>query len=156
MATNQGLRLFNYLCNRILTAAEYAAKANFDFETLSTTSQGRNAIHTVINNWSRGDLRLIWGLIYNRYAKMEKLNPTYTTMYAEKDQILGGGAKIGGGCDRLGYGTLMSKPRLVQLREQDHSRETVKYLIVWLRGRFYACFVYNSCMILGKKFRLFG
>ena len=114
-ATNQGIDLFKYLDNRILKGAEYVAKYNLGYDVPFSTYGNSYGTQTVISNASRGNIRPIWELLYNRYAKVQGLDAKYTAMYAERLRNVSGGAEGGGGdygpnsggYDQLGYGTLM-------------------------------------------------
>ncbi|KAG0129513.1 chondroitin AC/alginate lyase [Tuber indicum] len=115
MASNQGVDLFSYLDNRILKGSEYAAKFNLGYDVPYTTYVNSWVNQSAISNNSRGGVRPIWELLYNRYGKAMGENVTYTKLYAEKVRAAGGGAEGGGGdygptsggYDQLGYGTLM-------------------------------------------------
>jgi len=115
MASSQGINLFLYLDNRILKGAEYVAKFNLGYDVPYTTYVNRDVTQTVISNNSRGGIRPIWELLYNRYGKIMGQNVKYTQLYVEKVRAAGGGAEGGGGdygpnsggYDQLGYGTLM-------------------------------------------------
>lgn len=114
-AYNQGVNLFAYQNSRILAGAEYAAKYNLDNDVQYTTYVNSDVTQTVISNNSRGNVRPIWDLLYNHYVKIEGLEATYTTQYADLVRNDGGGADGGGGYygttsggfDQLGYNTLM-------------------------------------------------
>ncbi|PUU84280.1 chondroitin AC/alginate lyase [Tuber borchii] len=115
MAKNQGIGLFQYLDNRILKGAEYVAKFNLGYDVPYTTYVNSDVTQGVISNNSRGGIRPIWELLYNRYGKVMGKNVKYTQLYTEKVRAAGGGAEGGGGdygpnsggYDLLGYGTLM-------------------------------------------------
>ena len=114
-AYNQGVNLYAYEDYRILKGAEYAAKYNLDNYVQYTTYVNSDVTQTVISNNSRGNVRPIWDLLYNHYVKIEGLEATYTTQYADLVRNDGGGADGGGGYygttsggfDQLGYNTLM-------------------------------------------------
>lgn len=115
MAQSQGVDFFSYQSNRILEGAEYQAKYNLGYDVPYTTYTNSDVTQTVIAPASRGDIRPIWELLYNHYAKEKGLTATYTTAYASLVRTNGGGAEGGGGdygpnsggYDQLGYGTLM-------------------------------------------------
>ncbi|RPB14503.1 chondroitin AC/alginate lyase [Morchella conica CCBAS932] len=115
MAGSQGLDLFGYLDNRILKGAEYAAKYNLGNDVPYTTYTNSDVTQTVIAPASRGDIRPIWELLYNQYAKKKGLAAPWTTQYAALVRTNGSGSEGGGGnygpnsggYDQLGYGTLM-------------------------------------------------
>lgn len=114
-AYNQGVNLFTYQNSRILAGAEYAAKYNLGNDVQYTTYVNSDVTQTVISNNSRGNVRPIWDLLYNHYVKIEGIEATYTTQYANLVRNDGGGADGGGGYygttsggfDQLGYNTLM-------------------------------------------------
>ena len=72
---------------------------------------------TVISNNSRGNVHPIWDLLCNHYVKIEGVEATYTTQYADLVRndsrgVDGGGGyydTTSGGLDQLaiGYNTLM-------------------------------------------------
>ncbi|PWW75863.1 chondroitin AC/alginate lyase [Tuber magnatum] len=115
MANNQGVELFSYLDNRILKGSEYVAKYNLGFHVPYTTYVNSDVTQREVSNASRGGIRPIWELLYNRYGKVMGKNAKYTQLYTEKVRAAGGGAEGGGGdygpnsggYDQLGYGTLM-------------------------------------------------
>lgn len=112
MAWNQGDDLYGYDDNRILKAAEYAAKYNFanlnvPFEPYDNCD---NVDHTVISDAGKGNKRPIWEMIYNHYVKRKGLSATYVEMTARAHRTEGGGGDYGpnsGGYDQLGFGTLL-------------------------------------------------
>ena len=114
-AYNQGVNLWKYDDYRILKGAEYAAKYNLGNDVQYTTYVNSDVTQTQISSSSWGNIRPIWDLLYNHYVKIEGMNATYTTQYAELVRSDGGGADGGGGYygttsggfDQLGYNTLM-------------------------------------------------
>jgi len=114
MAESQGIALFDYEDSLILKGAEYAAKYNLGNDVPYTTYENVDVVQTVINDSSRGDIRPIWELPYNRYKSMGD-RVQWTTQYADLVRNNGSGAEGGGGdyestsggYDQLGYGTLM-------------------------------------------------
>jgi hypothetical protein len=115
MAYNQKVDLFAYDNNRILRGAEYVAKYNLGLAVPYTTYKNSDVTQPVISNSSRGNIRPIWELPYNHYAKIKRFPARYTKRYAETVKKSSGGAEGGGGdygpnsggYDQLGYGTLM-------------------------------------------------
>ncbi|GME25733.1 gpi anchored protein [Neofusicoccum parvum] len=115
MATNQGINLFQYDDYRILKGSEYAAKYNLGNDVQYTTYVNSDVTQEVISNASRGNIRPIWDLIYNRYVKIEGQEAPYSEQYAQLVRDNGGGAEGGGGdygpnsggFDQLGFGTLL-------------------------------------------------
>ncbi|GAA3254957.1 AbfB domain-containing protein [Nonomuraea helvata] len=116
MAWNQGVDLYGYADNRIMKAAEYAAKYNLGQDVPFTTykwGHGQNCApqeQAVISSAARGQDRPVWELLYNHYANRRGLALPYTKAYAERVRAEGGGGDYGpnsGGFDQLGFGTLL-------------------------------------------------
>lgn len=120
-AYNQGEDLYAYDDNRILKAAEYAAKYNFanldvPFEEYTRNYKdpwsvcGGVEVHTEVNASGKGGKRPIWELLYHHYVVKEGIPARYTTMAAQVHRVEGGGGDYGpnsGGYDQLGFGTLL-------------------------------------------------
>lgn len=112
MAYNQGDDVYGYDDNRILKAAEYAAKYNIanlsvPFEPYNNCD---NVNHTQVSEDSRGNKRPIWERIYNHYVVEKGLTAPYVEMAARVHRPEGGGGDYGpnsGGYDELGFGTLL-------------------------------------------------
>jgi hypothetical protein len=118
MAWNQGVDLYGYDDNRFLKGCEYVAKYNLgqDVPFTGFTSKtgapgiwsGTNAV-TTVSSADRGNVRPIWELPYNHYVRRRGLPAPFTTAYAAKVRVEGGGGDYGpnsGGFDQLGFGTL--------------------------------------------------
>ena len=115
MAWNQGYDLYGYAGNRFLKACEYVAKYNLGNEVPFTTYKWGSGTkcsqqqQTQISAASRGDIRPIWAMIYNHYARRKGLSLPYTEQYKDNVAPEGGGGDYGstsGGFDQLGFGTL--------------------------------------------------
>lgn len=112
MAYNQGDGLFAYDDNRILKAAEYAAKYNVaslsvPYETYNNCD---NVNQTVISNIGRGEERPIWENLYNFYVVKMGYESPYLKLAVDTYGVEGGGGHYGpnsGGFDSLGFGTLL-------------------------------------------------
>jgi hypothetical protein len=117
MAWNQGVDLYGYLDNRFMKAAEYVAKYNLGGTVPFTTygwrmgqGAGKYMEQTVISGIARGDVRPVWEILHNHYARRRRLSTPYITAMAEKVRAEGGGGDYGpnsGGYDQLGFGTLL-------------------------------------------------
>lgn len=112
MAWNQGDDLYGYDDNRILKAAEYAAKYNHALLDVSFEPYNNcdNVNHTVVSDNGKGGKRPIWERIYHHYAKRKGLEAPYTEIAARVNRVEGGGGDYGstsGGFDDLGFGTLL-------------------------------------------------
>jgi hypothetical protein len=115
MAWNQGVDLYGYDNNRVLSGAEYVAKGNliqsgttyYSVPFARYTNGGAN--DTVFSTASQGTVRPEWALIYNHYVNRQGLAAPYSQRFATLIQPEGGGGNYGpnsGGYDQLGYGTL--------------------------------------------------
>jgi hypothetical protein len=116
MAWNQGVDLYGYDDNRLMKGAEYVAKYNlggnvpFTKYSWRTGTWGGYREQTVISDIGRGQLRPVWELLYNHYARRRRLSVPHVTAMAEKVRAEGGGGDYGpnsGGFDQLGFGTLL-------------------------------------------------
>jgi hypothetical protein len=118
MAWNQGIDLYGYDDNRFMKGAEYVAAYNLGQEvpyTPYTWNYGAPGVwsgsqtFTAASPDGRGDIRPIWEMIYNHYARRKGLAVPHIAAYAAKVRPEGGGGDYGpnsGGFDQLGYGTL--------------------------------------------------
>jgi opacity protein-like surface antigen len=118
---NQGEDLYAYDDNRVLKAAEYAAKYNYANLSVPFSEYTRNykdawsvcggvETHTTISDHGKGGARPIWEILYNHYVVKKGMKARYVTMAAQKHRAEGGGGDFGpnsGGFDSLGFGTLM-------------------------------------------------
>ncbi len=112
MAYNQGDDIYGYDDNKILKAAEYAAKYNYanlnvPFEPYNNCD---NVDHTEISDAGIGGKRPVWELIYNHYVKRKGISSPYVEMAAGLHRPEGGGGDYSpnsGGYDQLGFGTLL-------------------------------------------------
>ncbi len=116
MAWNQGVDLYGYDDNRLMKGAEYVAKYNlggnvpFTRYGWRTGARGYYREQTVISNIGRGQIRPVWELLHNHYARRRRLSVPHVTAMAEKVRAEGGGGDYGpnsGGFDQLGFGTLL-------------------------------------------------
>ncbi|GAB2981699.1 alginate lyase family protein [Streptomyces pseudoechinosporeus] len=116
MAWNQGVDFYGYDNNRLMKAAEYVAKYNlggdvpFTKYVWRTGTRGAWREQTVISNIGRGQIRPVWELLHNHYARRRRLPVPHVTAMAEKVRAEGGGGDYGpnsGGFDQLGFGTLL-------------------------------------------------
>ncbi|MER6566540.1 alginate lyase family protein [Streptomyces sp. NPDC001093] len=117
MAWNQGVDLYGYDDNRFLQAAEYVARYNLGDDVPFTaygwrsgTGHGQWRQQTVISATARGEIRPVWEILHNHYARRRRLSTPYVTAMAEKVRAEGGGGDYGpnsGGYDQLGFGTLL-------------------------------------------------
>ncbi|MEV1086037.1 alginate lyase family protein [Streptomyces sp. NPDC050211] len=117
MAWNQGVDLYGYDDNRFMKGAQYAAKYNLGGDVPFTkyawrtgTGRGAHREQTVVSAPGRGQIRPVWELVHNHYAKRRRLSVPYITAMAEKVRAEGGGGDYGpnsGGFDQLGFGTLL-------------------------------------------------
>jgi len=105
IAWNQGLDLYAYNDNRLLTGFEYTAKYNLDgdapFEP-DLDQTGKYA-HEAISAQGRGKLRPIYEQIYNHYVHRKGMAAPYTQQAAEKIRPEGAAQ----GADHPGFGTLL-------------------------------------------------
>jgi hypothetical protein len=118
MAWNQGIDLYGYDNNRFMGGAEYVAKYNLGGNvpyTAYTWQYGSPGVwsgsqtFTAVGSGGRGDVRPIWEMIYNHYAKRRGLSVPNVAAIAAKGRPEGGGGQYGGnsgGFDQLGFGTL--------------------------------------------------
>ena len=109
MAWNQGDDLFGYDDNRLLKAAEYAARYNLGQDVPYTSYTNSDVAQQQISPAGRGGERPIWELLYNHYVVLKALDAPYVTSMARRVRPEGGGGDYGpnsGGFDQLGYGTL--------------------------------------------------
>jgi hypothetical protein len=111
VAWNQGIDLYGYGDNRLLTGAEYIAKYNLGYDVPYVPYNNcDNVNQTTISPGGRGGSRPIWEQVYNHYAVNQGLAAPYTAACAQLVRPEGGGGNYGstsGGYDHLGYGTLM-------------------------------------------------
>jgi hypothetical protein len=116
MAWNQGVDVYGYDNNRLMKAAEYVAKYNlggdvpFTEYAWRTGTRGAWREQTVISNIGRRQIRPVWELLHNHYARRRRLPVPHVTAMAEKVRAEGGGGDYGpnsGGFDQLGFGTLL-------------------------------------------------
>ncbi|MGP4047167.1 alginate lyase family protein [Streptomyces sp. 2A115] len=116
MAWNQGVDLYGYDDNRLMKGAEYVAKYNlggdvpFTKYTWRTGTKGAWREQAVISDIGRGQIRPVWELLHNHYARRRRLTVPHVTAMAEKVRAEGGGGDYGpnsGGFDQLGFGTLL-------------------------------------------------
>jgi hypothetical protein len=118
MAWNQGVDLYGYDDNRLLTGCEYLARYNLGHDVPFTPftweygapghDSGTKAI-TTVSPQARGENRPIWEMLYNHYVRRRGLVAPYTACYAQRVRPEGGGGDYGpdsGGYDQLGFGTL--------------------------------------------------
>jgi hypothetical protein len=115
MAWNQGDDMYGYDSNRFMKGAEYVAQYNTNNTVPYTTytwGTGQNCAQmsqTVISDASRGNLRPVWEMVYNHYAKRLGLSVPGISAYATLHRPEGGGGNYGtasGGYDQLGFGSL--------------------------------------------------
>lgn len=102
-AWNQGLDLFGFSNNRLLTGAEYLAQYTLGHDVPYTSlndCSGDNMFFVSNNGRGRLDDRPIWELIYNHYAVLQGLNAPNTRRMANLYRLEGGSV------DHFGYGTL--------------------------------------------------
>lgn len=112
MAYNQGDDVFGYDDNKLLKAAEYAAKYNYGnlsvpFEPYNNCD---NVNHLEISDAGIGGKRPVWELIYNHYVKRKGVPSPFVEMAARIHRPEGGGGNYSpnsGGYDQLGFGTLL-------------------------------------------------
>lgn len=125
LAWNQGDDLWGFRNNIVLKASEYVAKYNianlnvpyYDYSWHEGDPWTGCGVKTtdlpVIGSASRGTLRPMWTLIYNHYANIKGVSPSflqYTQMGVTRTAPEGGGGDYGpnsGGFDQLGFGTLL-------------------------------------------------
>ncbi|MFG2028482.1 alginate lyase family protein [Streptomyces sp. NPDC048825] len=116
MAWNQGVDFYGHDNNRLMKAAEYVAKYNlggdvpFTQYTWGTGTRGDRREQAVISNIGRGQIRPVWELLHNHYARRRRISVPHVTAMAEKVRAEGGGGDYGansGGFDQLGFGTLL-------------------------------------------------
>jgi hypothetical protein len=110
VAWNQGIDLYGYGDNRLLTGAEYIAQYNLGYDVPYVPYNNcDNVNQTTISPGGRGGSRPIWEQVYNHYAVSQGLAASYTSACAQAVRPEGGGGNYGpnsGGYDHLGYGTL--------------------------------------------------
>ncbi|WAU84588.1 alginate lyase family protein [Streptomyces sp. Qhu-G9] len=116
MAWNQGVDLYGYDGNRLMKGAEYVARYNLGGDVPFTRYSWRNGTRgahqqqTVISDIGRGQIRPVWELLHNHYARRRRLSVPHISAMAEKVRAEGGGGDYGpnsGGFDQLGFGTLL-------------------------------------------------
>ena len=116
MAWNQGVDLYGYDDNRFMKGAEYVAKYNLGHSVPFTTytwGTGTNCARreqTEVSPAGRGQIRPVWELLHNHYAKRRRLSVPHITASAAAVRPEGGGGDFGstsGGFDQLGFGTLL-------------------------------------------------
>ena len=106
MAWHQGIDLYGYHNNRVLTGAEYVAKYNLGQDVpfvLYANEEGypSYAIDTAISSYERGVARPGWELIYNHYVNRKGLAAPYSAAFAAKIRPTGYA-----GQDQPGFDTL--------------------------------------------------
>ncbi|GIF26721.1 hypothetical protein BJ973_000187 [Actinoplanes tereljensis] len=117
MAWNQGIDLYGLGNNRIMKCAEYVAKYNLGGTVPYTPytwvygppGATTSVVQSVISPTGRGEVRPIWELIYNHYARRRGLSVPNSAAFAAQVRPEGGGGDYGpnsGGYDQLGFGTL--------------------------------------------------
>jgi hypothetical protein len=115
MAWNQGDDMYGYDSNRFMKGAEYVAQYNtnntvpYTTYTWGTGQSCAQMSQTVISDASRGNLRPVWEMVYNHYAKRLGLPVPGMAAYAALHRPEGGGGNYGttsGGYDQLGFGSL--------------------------------------------------
>lgn len=110
MAWNQGDDLYGYDSNRLLKGFEYIAQYNLGYEVpYSTYSNCIGVVQTIVSADGRGNLRPVWEMVYNHYARRKGLSLPHIERFAQIVRPEGGGGNFGpnsGGYDQLGYGTL--------------------------------------------------
>jgi hypothetical protein len=115
MAWNQGDDMYGYDGNRFMKGAEYVAQYNTGNTVPYTTytwGNGQNCAQmsqTIVSENSRGNIRPVWEMVYNHYAKRLGLSVPSIATYATQHRPEGGGGNYGstsGGYDQLGFGTL--------------------------------------------------
>jgi hypothetical protein len=115
MAWNQGYDLYGYDDNRFMKGAEYVAQYNLGQSVPFTTyhwgtgQNGAKRSQTVVASASRGNIRPVWEMVYNHYARRKGLSVPAISAFAAKVRAEGGGGDYGpnsGGYDQLGFGTL--------------------------------------------------
>lgn len=110
MAWNQGDDLYGYDDNRLLKGFEYIAQYNLGYEVpYSTYSNCIGVVQTIVSADGRGNLRPVWEMVYNHYARRKGLSVPHIERFAQIVRPEGGGGNFGpnsGGYDQLGYGTL--------------------------------------------------
>ncbi|WP_439388089.1 LamG-like jellyroll fold domain-containing protein [Ideonella sp. YS5] len=110
MAWNQGIDLYGYDNNRVLSACEYVAKGNLIesgsnfYEVPFVTYQNTTGFAT----GGQGAARAAWAQIYNHYVNRRGLAAPFSEMFAKKVAPEPGPAfRAGGGAqDQPGLGTL--------------------------------------------------
>lgn len=125
LAWNQGDDLWGFRNNIVLKASEYVAKYNIAFLSVPyqqyswhegdpwTGCGVKTSLLPEIGSGGRGQVRPMWAMIYNHYAKIKNVsasNVFYTALGQQKAQPEGGGGDYGGnsgGFDQLGFGTLL-------------------------------------------------
>ena len=115
MAWNQGDDLYGWANNRFLRAAEYVAKYNngddnvpFAAYEWGSGTNGAVQTHSVISNDSRNEMRPIWEMIYNHYAKRKGLAVPNIAARAALVRPEGGpNIQYPSTFDQLGFGTLL-------------------------------------------------
>jgi hypothetical protein len=114
MAWNQGIDLYGFDNNRVLSAAEYVSRGNLNDPATGapyTMPFAPYAVSGIYDNAFAGSgaRRAGWALIYHHYVNRRGLAAPYTKQYMLATQPEGGGGAYGpnsGGFDQLGYTTL--------------------------------------------------
>jgi hypothetical protein len=122
LAWNQGDDLWGFRNNIVLKASEYVAKYNiarlnvpyYPYSWHEGDPWSGCGVKTTllpeIGASGRGNVRPMWAMIYNHYAKIKGKSAPYTLLGAQSTQPEGGGGDYGpnsGGFDQLGFGTLL-------------------------------------------------
>ncbi|MEO6729652.1 MAG: alginate lyase family protein [Ferruginibacter sp.] len=125
LAWNQGDDLWGFRNNIVLKASEYVSKYNISFLAVPyqqyswhegdpwTGCGVKTTLLPEIGSSGRGQVRPMWAMIYNHYAKIKKVSAPdfyYTSLGNQKAAPEGGGGDFGpnsGGFDQLGFGTLL-------------------------------------------------
>ena len=115
MAYHQGDDFYSFGDNLLLKATEYTAKYNVanqavPFTTYKLVDCDTTTIQDVISDDSRGNVRPMYAIVYNHYAKRKGLTAPYSLLGVNSTLPEGGGGDYGttsGGFDQLGFGTLM-------------------------------------------------
>jgi hypothetical protein len=113
-AWNQGDDMYGYDDNRFRKGAEYVAKYNMGQDvpfTKYTWGSGTNCAYneqTVVSSAGRGEIRPIWEMIYNHYAKRagQESSIGYIAAMAAKLRPEGGPGGHATTFDQPGYGSL--------------------------------------------------
>ena len=122
LAWNQGDDLWGFRNNIVLKASEYVAKYNiarlnvpyYPYSWHEGDPWNGCGVKTTllpeIGSGGRGNVRPMWAMIYNHYAKIKGISAPYTLLGVQATLPEGGGGDYGpnsGGFDQLGFGTLL-------------------------------------------------